>query len=324
MARLAFAVAVPVLLVAAAVLALRSSERAPPTIPPKPTLLSFDALLEQIHQAAAADDGPTPDYPAIEATLATLLDQVTKSTSREGFGLPVNWAKSLRRKDLEELGSGEELCITKGGSVNHARKTVFLVDGNLRINGANDCVVVARGAVEIAHGRNNIVLAGHYIDVAHDGGAEKRGSLLVSGSILDVTHSNASVCSAPRLVSIKIGTESTFVNSPNLEISLDKNCSKLSGVVLPLTPVEKRDPLQDKLRVTEIVPPDDDDRGAFVRLKVDGKELVVRPGDEKVWDEEGNEIAALTGWKLSYVGESYALFSNGRKDAGFYLKKKWD
>ena len=37
-------------------------------------------------------------------------------------------------------------------------------------------------------------------------------------------------------------------------------------------------------------------------------------------DAAGQPVAALAGWKLTFVGDHVAVFSNGTEDATFYIE----
>lgn len=287
--------------------------------------LTFDEILGRVRRAASSDEWQKPGWkdPLLEAGLNQLIDQVKQATKNDGLRLPVGFGDVQPRteREIRGLGAGG-LYVLKGGSVAHAQRSIFLVDGSLHISHAQDCVIVARGAVDISHGRGNVVLAGHYVHTSHDGDSRQpSGSLLMSGSILDVSHSNQSVCFAPHSVCVGFATGTIFLNSPKLEISHEKNCTKIADAKLPLAPTEKKNQLSDKLKITQIVKPDDSGRGAMVVLDQGGMELVLRPGAE-IKDNLGKVIPELAGWKLSFVADGFALFSTDQEDAGFYRKNQ--
>lgn len=286
------------------------------------TEITFEVMLNRIHRAETSGAWKKPDWQdlVLETGLARLLDQVKQATKRDGLRLPVTFGQVAARQAGPHTHGA--LCVLQGGSVAHARESIFLVDGNLRISHAQDCVIVARGAVAIAHGRGNMVLAGHYVHTSHDGDFRepRGGSLLMSGSVLDVSHSHGSVCFAPRGIRVSFATGSTFLNSPNLRISHDKGCAKIADAKLPLAPSVKEDSLSGKLKVRQIVPPDDAGQGAMVVLEQGGVEVVVRPGSE-ITDGRGKVVPEFAGWRLSFVEDGFALFSKGREDASVHWKK---
>jgi hypothetical protein len=72
--------------------------------------------------------------------------------------------------------------------------------------------------------------------------------------------------------------------------------------------------LIDKLKITQIVPPDDSGNGALVATKHADVETVIRIGDAIP-----NPTAELKGWRLVFVGDGFALFANDGQFAGAYI-----
>jgi hypothetical protein len=251
--------------------------------------------------------------------LKALVAQVNQATRQGAVRLPVTLADVRPSNEAAHRPADGRLFVGENGVFGHAQRSIFLVDGNVRIGFANDCIVLARGAVEIAHGEGNVVLAGHYVHTSHDGSRQTSRSLLISGSILDVSHSHGTICLAPE-VSIGFATGTTYLNSPRLDVSHEKGCEKLNDVKLPIVPTPRKNPLSDKIKITQVVRGDDSGRGAMVTWEQDGVELVIRIGRE-ITDPRGKPIPDLAGWKLTFVAENFALFSKGREDASFYLKR---
>ena len=282
--------------------------------------VTFDTLLERVALAAVGDAWQKPGWkdPILERGLADLVTQVQRATQHEGVKLPVAFG-DVQPKGPAELRRPQQggLCVLKGGSLAHLHRSILLVDGSVRVGFAKDCLIVARGAVEIAHGQRNVVLAGHYVHTSHDGdlrtGAD--GSLLMSGAVLDVSHSNGSVCSAPARVDVSFARGTTFVNSPTVNLSHDKGSRKVEGAKLPLAPAGRQHALQSKVKVTQVVPPNDAGQGALAVVDRDGAEVIVRP------DVDIKGIPELAGWKLSFVARDFALFSRGPEDVGFHVKR---
>ena len=285
--------------------------------------LTFDELIGRVRQAEDSKEWQKPGWndPVIEAGLSALVARVNLATKQGGVRLPVTLADVQPRKDAAPGNADGGLFVMENGTIGHAQRSIFLADGNVRIGFANDCVVLARGAVEIAHGGGNVVLAGHYVHTSHDGSRQPSRSLLVSGSILDVSHSNGTICSAPGVVSIGFATGTTFLNSPRLDVSHEKGCEKLNNVKLPIVPAAGKNRLSDRIKITQIVRGNDSGQGAMVVLDQDGVELVIRVGRE-ITDQHGKRVPDLAGWKLTFVAENFALFSRAGEDASFYLKKR--
>jgi hypothetical protein len=283
--------------------------------------LTFDELIGRVRQAVKSKKWQEPGWhdPVIDAGLRALVAHVNQATRQGAVRLPVTLADVRPSNDAARGRADGRLFVMEDGDIGRAQRSIFLVDGNVRISFAHDCIVLARGAVEIAHGGGNVVLAGHYVHTSHDGSRQPSRSLLISGSILDVSHSHGTICSAPE-VSISFATGTTYLNSPRLDVSHEKGCEKLNDVKLPIVPAPGKNPLSDKIKITQIVGGDDSGRGAMVVLEKDGVELVIRIGRE-ITDPHGKPIPDLAGWKLTFVAENFALFSKGHQDASFYLKK---
>ena len=104
---------------------------------------------------------------------------------------------------------------------------------------------------------------------------------MISGSVVDVSHANGSVCHAPGTVRISMAAGVTLVNSPNVEISHEKNGVKISDVKLTGMPTLRKNPLADKFKIQKIVAPDERG-GPQVVLDRNGTKLTVKPDTEIV------------------------------------------
>jgi hypothetical protein len=282
---------------------------------------TFDAILESVHRAAEQWRKPDWKDPLLETAVIRLVEQVREGTGRANVRLPAAFDQVERRdgRDLGTFAEGGFYALT-GGSITRVNRSILLIDGSLRISFAEDCLIIARGAVEISHGRRNVVLAGQYIRCGFDGDPRTGGgSLLMSGSALHVSHCNGSVCFAPHM-RISHATETVFLNSPKMDVSHEQGCSVMNAK-LPAAPREKPNPLAGKLKIRQIVKPDDSNEGAMVILQTNGVELVLRPG-AAISDNQGKPIPELAGWTLSVVADGLALFTKGREDACFHINKR--
>ena len=88
---------------------------------------------------------------------------------------------------------------------------------------------------------------------------------------------------------------------------------------LPLAPREKPNLIAGRIKITLLIAGDGPRKAAV--LDHGGVELVVRPGAD-IRDAAGNPLPGLDGWKLSFVGDEFALFSNGRDYAGFVVPRR--
>lgn len=279
---------------------------------------SFELLLEKIHRLAAAEAWREPGWKSaeIKAALDQTIAEVNRATKKESVTLPDLWSH-LKPAD-PAVHQDNVLCVCKVGEFTFLSKSLVLADGSVSIVSAKDCIIVARGAVEIVHSERNIVLAGHHLQVVHDGLQEGR-SLLMSGGTLSVSHSKESVCCAPRSVRVVFATGTTILNSPNLSISHDRSAVRIKDAVLTTAPGEKKNRLQEKIRITSVEKPAKKGLPGKVRLVHAGVECVASQGSD-IQTVDSQEVPELAGWKLTFVGREYVVFSNGREDAGFAWK----
>jgi hypothetical protein len=158
----------------------------------------LDAMMRRIRAAAASGAWREPGWrdPVIESGLDGLLDEVGRTARRPELALPVRLGKvrPARPPDRGAAGLDHALCVLKDdrATVPIVRRSILLVDGNVRIMRAEDSVIVGRGAVEIAFGQRNVVVAGHFLHVGYDGDyrrdwrrpipLDERATVLVSGS----------------------------------------------------------------------------------------------------------------------------------------------
>jgi hypothetical protein len=275
---------------------------------------SFSGVLGRVRRAAAGREWQEAGWAdhVIERWADRVADGVREATNSEAARVPVRFA------DVNNLGvavPGNRLAgalvVAQNVDVDFAERSIILADGNANIGFANDCLVIARGAVRIAHGRGNLVAAGHFIHVSHDGDHRDatKGSLLVSGAVLDVSHASGSVCAAPELIRIGHANNCHSVNSPKREISHQKNCKEAKAEGLKLPAAGAAHPLAGQVRMKWIV------QGRGVVLGFNGRRYVADLG-KPIVDEAGAAVAGLEGWTVSFVdeGSHFVLFTDGRTD----------
>lgn len=281
----------------------------------------------------------------IDAWLTGLIERVRRVTGDpQLFDLPVRFADVVAepQQDAAALprppGGGPlpglvgKLIVSDSDvELAHATRCIVLVDGNARVSFANESVIVARGAVYVAHGRGNVIVAGHFIHVSHDGQSRPArnpagglarapgggmplmevvlpGSILVSGSTIDVSHAHGSICVAGDAVRISHANGCYFIVPPDsVQASHQNGCHEFLGT--DVRPTIRRDPLADKVKVEMLLPR----KGAVFRF--DGRRYVADLGAE-IKDEAGKPVEALAGWKLSFCDADYALFTKKTEDFG--------
>jgi hypothetical protein len=289
--------------------------------------VTWPMLLERVRQHAGAEEWKQPGFSdeLIEGAIERLVDRVNEAAKEQRVKLPVRFCEcqASRGRDGELRGEGLLICGTGSLEVSRGHRSIILVDGSVRIAYATECLIVARGAVSISHGQGNIILAEQFVDVAHEGtrlrigGAPIEGgsSLILSGNILRISHAQRAVCGAPS-IDISHGTDCVFLHGGGIPAPMPRGGVAVEAK-LPFAPAAKKNPLQGKLKVTQVV--DSDNRAENLAIiEQGGVEIVIRPGQE-IKDNLGQPIPALAGWKLAFIGDHYALFSNGKEDAGFVI-----
>jgi hypothetical protein len=177
-----------------------------------------------------------------------------------------------------------------------------------------NCVIVARGVVSIAHCSNSVIVSGTAVEISHENsiGAMGPGSMVLCRGRVDISHSRGTFILAHEGVTVSHAHGSTFVGPEPKTSHRDGACKVLK---LPLDfPVEPRvtDPLERKIEILGAVKP----KGLVFRF--DGKRYAADL-DQPITDESGGIAAGLAGWKVTFVGDDLAALSNGQVDVPFRL-----
>jgi hypothetical protein len=287
----------------------------------------FDVVLQRAAETATSNDWTKDGWAdmQLESSLSALLDRLQAITKNKNLKLPAKFdsvcpAISPDGSKIAYLTNG--LFVTKRGKVSHAHDSIVLADESIDIGHARNCLIIARGAVNVGHGRRNLIIAGHFAHTSHDGHPDPRnpggpnGSVLIAGSIVDVSHANDTIVCAPRAATISFSTNGIFINSPNRNIAHERNSTYLTDDSQTLPKAFPKQPMIDKLKVTQIVSPDDNGNGAFVATKHTDVETGIRIGDVIP-----NATGELKGWKLVFVGDGFALFAKDGQYAGAYIPR---
>ena len=176
----------------------------------------------------------------------------------------------------------------------------------------------ARRAAALQELRAGTPLAG-LRRVEQAGPGRVRGVIL-AGALAEVAHANGSVLGSPGAVRVSHANGVTFVNSKDIDASHENGCRRVEAELLALMPPRPVNPLDGKLKITQIVSGDDPKRAMAV-IEHGGIELAVRPGAE-VRGADGKPLDGLAGWTLSFVSDNYAQFARGPELAGFVLKRR--
>ncbi|MEZ6055946.1 MAG: hypothetical protein R3C01_04510 [Planctomycetaceae bacterium] len=285
----------------------------------------FDTVMQRAAQAAASSEWTKDGWAdmQLESALSVLMADLQQITKNENIKLPTTFdsvrpAISRDGSNIAHLKKG--LFVTKRGKVSHAHNSIILADESIDISHARNCLIIARGAVDVGHGGGNVIIAGHFIHSSHDGQPDPRdpegagGSVLLSGSNVDVSHANDTITCAPLAATMSFATNCIFINTPNRNISHERDSTYLTDKSRRLPTVLPKPQLIDKLIITKIVPPDDAGNGAQVATKQAGVETIIRIGDAVP-----SATAELEGWELVFIGDGFALFAKDGQYASAYM-----
>ena len=173
-----------------------------PTSVPKSA--GFTEAAERLRLAAASGAWRKAGWndSVIESYLGGLVDDAERLTETTGLPRAPGFAGLARHARVGAMIE-VELVLPDGGDVAHARHSVILAAGNVKVAHAHGCVVFALGDVAISHGSGNIVVAGGRITLGFDGRKPERGSpseplrsLIVAGGAVEIAHARRSVVRA--------------------------------------------------------------------------------------------------------------------------------
>jgi hypothetical protein len=297
-----------------------------PKLPPKPT--EFEQVIGRIRKAAASGEWKKPDWKdaQLEDALDKLVEAAKATSGKQALKLPVKFQDVSATAVLGPARmQGGLLQVAQGNvEVAFANKSVFLVDGSIRISHAADCIVIARGIAEIGHGNRNLIIAGQHANISGDGMDGRRGraggvappladgSLIVSGGTIHLSHAQGSICSAPKLIDISHAGEVAFLASPEVQMSHQVGCSEHKDFVTPFPLPAVGSLPASVLAVKQIVAPDDRTK-QLLAVERSGVEYVLRPG-AKLVDEKGQAIDGWANWSVGFITRNVALFTDGQED----------
>lgn len=272
--------------------------------------------------------------PGIEKEFARVIQDIARLTKNEPpkLKLPVSVSnvKFIPEKEKPIAGGRrvsleDELIVGENLRFNRARNSIIIADGNVRIGSAQRCIIFSRGATVLGGGYGNVVISGHFIYCAHEGAAPDHPlagryppSIMLSGGYLHISHSHGTICHAPQFMEAAHARGTVFWNSPNVRTSHEKNCTRLTSDKVRIFPPLANPLAEKEIVVLKGVPGNDAGKPGQATLNVGKRQYVVTEGEE-VGQAVGAPVAALAGWKLSYVCVEYALFTKGKADAGFWI-----
>jgi hypothetical protein len=286
----------------------------------------FKLILQRI-RAASRDEGWKADDwsdPVIEKWLSDLESELAAATKRGDLKLPVAFddvtvADPAKTSSLKGVLTVEKTTM----DVTRAANSIILSDANVQVSFADNCVIVARGAVTISHARNCFVIAGEYVDITHArsrvvrpaaGGAPLPGTptVVLCGGPIEVSHAANVVCSSPRQITMSFAEKVDLINSPLHKAS--HGSPNAIDAKIGFDYQGEENPIRSKFQVTETVR-----RGAgksFAVVRRGDVEYVVREGAQ-VMGMDGKPLPGVEDWKLEFVANRLAIFSDGERFATF-------
>lgn len=193
-------------------------------------VLRLQPLLEGVRRTCNSEDWLNPglrDY-RLEFELDELIYRVKRATRRPDLELPVHFG-DLRSGVADEPSN--LLMVTGTRQLRSATRSILIVDGDIHLMFAHDCLILATGLVGIQWGDGNVIVAGGAVNDKESNGRRKDGrpSLLVSGETIEISHSSNLICSAPKGVSGMLVTNAALLNSPVILLDHQTGCSAYSS-----------------------------------------------------------------------------------------------
>jgi len=283
----------------------------------------FDMVMQRAGDISAKTNWRLDGWKDIEleSSLSLLMKKIQAITKNKNITLPVSFDSVNPSFDNGHLKNS--LVVTKLGKISHAKDSIIIADENIKVSHAQNCLIIARGAVDVSHGSQNVIIAGHYIHVSHDGNSRRKAtegldvSILLSGSVVDVSHAKKTIVCAPVAAKISHARDVTFINSPNLNLSRDQNSIHLIDDSSILPDNSEKDEWIDTLTITQVVPPGSRQQ-ALVVVNNTGSEMLMRLGDT-IPQAKGKQI----GWKLVFVSNEFVMLKkNGNYASANIVQNK--
>jgi len=195
------------------------------------SVLRLDVILEGVRRACATDEWQRSGWRnfQLEFALDEMIYRIKRAVERPDFKLPVRFGEL--RAGLAENGK-DVLTASRGVKQRGAARCIFLVDGDVELIEASDCLILATGRINVQYGKGNVILAGGSVE----GGewmyplvGATPLSLRISGTSLSIRHSSNVIVSAPEGVTASSLRDAIFLNSPFRVVSYLNGCSEFGA-----------------------------------------------------------------------------------------------
>lgn len=289
----------------------------------------MERMFTAIRRAAESGAWLTPGWRdrKLEADLEQIVAQTRETAGVASRALPAEFSNVRPVADVTDgpFGMDGVLYVAKDNHVEigSASRSIILIDGDLKLARASNCIVVVSGAAEISFGAGNVVVAGHYLHVAHEGspGLREPGtpdSMLFTGSVIDIAHAHGTVCSAPRLARIGFHNGGKLVDVPVTDPAHGTAGTRKRRARFTVAPEPKQNPLKGVLRIISTSRPLDNRPSRTARAVLsDGSKLTLRMGSP-ILNGDGSTLPALAGWRTSVIDDGYVLLSKNEDRAEFF------
>ena len=330
-----------------------------PAVVEKAPEVSLPDVLARVRTIAAGDDWRKEGWTdaVVEGWLASVVATVREAGHGQDLREPVKFAELKQRAAPEDLqiAAGPRVEVVdprpatlvvspKGVQSTHVSGAVMLVDGDVQVGFANDCTIFATGSVYVAHGSGNVIVAGQFIHVSHDGSDRSQvamrrqmvaragqagrpvppdagrgrplpaASLLLTSGTLDFSHAGGAVCGAAAMVEGGFAWECVFLNSESVKVSHDNGGAVVKADKVALGPPPKQHPLAADLRLHSA----HGDRTVIFWHK---DRRYVAEQKQPINNEAGEPVADLEGWVLTMAGNDFAVLGNEKERATVVMRR---
>lgn len=295
----------------------------------------LEPILARVRAIAANDDWKKKDWsdPELDSLLTRFVGRVRKVTDIKHLRLPIGFDEVHAVQDgtppfYSSMGEGRRLLVIRGGRVIGMKRGILLVDGSIEVHNAEDSIIIATMSVNVSSGNRNVVMAGQYVGASSDGSDDYSkhlsGSLLVSGAVLNVSHSYGSVCAAPDLIQASSARGAVLLNAKEKPESRKgrESFRDVQTDELILAFGGGDNPLKDKLVITGVAIYGKRNEKILFELP-DGTGPYVGRLNAPLTRPDGMEIESLKGWRLrTALSSSYFLFEKEKQVAAFIKKDR--
>lgn len=179
--------------------------------------------------------------PKLIRAIEVVIGEIRLATGDPTVGLPVRFGDVPPGLDTNPerviyVASSPRFFGQAGGiqpvvlDAGRANRAILIVDGDIVLTAADDCLILATGEVRISYPTRCVIFAGRSIQASHD-----TESLLVAGSKVVVSHSNSvrrppmrlAIYSAPDLVQVSHAADVIFLNAVHRKVSHQTGCRPL-------------------------------------------------------------------------------------------------